>query len=1114
MAANPESTDIPLLRVERAMQNPLKKLNPGACWRKPLFRWIFAAVVLLFVACGVIGYFVIPGVVESKAQQFVSEKFRRNLHFGKISFNPLTLTVDFDNMRLTEPEQEDDFVTFDRLTIDLSGQSLFRMAPVIEEIKLTNPRIHLVRSGSNRYNFDDFIAFAMEPREDDSPARFSINNIQIENAVIEFDDLPQKKRHRVDELNISIPFVSSIPSQVDIFVDLAVSGRFNREKIELAGKARPFYKDKDGTVNVKLDKISLPAYMDYLPFQPNFALKDGKLSLDLEVGFGQPEDNKSALTIDGNLTLTSLWLTEKDGKTLLKMPEIGVDIARSDILSGNIGLNHIWLKQPEFYLERNKAGQWNVERLARIDMKKTPEKASYDNVKTGKVAKESLPLSIALKQLTLEEGQLRIYDQVQVVPADFSVRNFGLNVEDVILDISGRNASVEKLVSTGTQVQFVHGKLKFLQDKKRMRKPIQKTASEMGDRTGFGFHVNRLKLNDWAVHFENRDGGKPVVTRIDGLNVAVDHLSDHPTQPVQLSVNAGVNRRGTIAVNGSLNLSPFTTDLDLNLKDVDVRFIQPYIEDFVNLSIRQADLTVQGKLRLSETKRQAIQGRFAGDAGISRLVTVDQLSRQPFVSWKALSFKGIRADLAPLSIIVDQVGLNGLSARMILSSAGRLNLQDVLRSETGEKKSLTESEEKPEKAGTNTDSGTADTVVADVVPSKKKERPAYSIRIKKWRLNNGNVRFSDNFIRPRYTANLVNLKGSLSGLTTDPEKRAAVDIRGRVNGAPLVIAGSINPLSESLSLDIAANVKGMELAQFSAYSGKYIGYGIEKGKLSFDVAYKVENGQLSAENALVLDQLTLGDKVESESAVNLPVQLALALLKDRNGVIDINLPVSGSLNDPEFSVGGIIFRVFVNLIQKAVTAPFSLLASLVGDTEELSWLTFEPGSYVIAESEQKKLESLAKALGNRPALTLEIAGKYDPAIDSDGLGKQIILRKIRAMKAGELGKKADGQKVTVNDREYHGLLKRLYSDEDFKKPRNWIGFSKSLPVSEMERLLSRHFAGKKDDLILLANRRAQTVKEWLVSKGGIPEERLFVLASKARDADGDESGNRVDFSLK
>lgn len=191
----------------------------------------------------------------------------------------------------------------------------------------------------------------------------------------------------------------------------------------------------------------------------------------------------------------------------------------------------------------------------------------------------------------------------------------------------------------------------------------------------------------------------------------------------------------------------------------------------------------------------------------------------------------------------------------------------------------------------------------------KADKKNYSILIKKWLIRNGKIRFSDNFIQPRYTANLVNLRGSINNLSTDASKQATVDVKGRVNGAPLTIAGELNPLSDKLALDIKANVKGMELAQFSAYSGKYIGYGIEKGKLSFDVHYKVLNDQLTAENSLVLDQLTLGDEVESADAVHLPVRLALALLKDRNGVIDINLPVGGSLTNPEFSVGGIVFKM-------------------------------------------------------------------------------------------------------------------------------------------------------------------------------------------------------------
>ncbi len=162
-------------------------------------------------------------------------------------------------------------------------------------------------------------------------------------------------------------------------------------------------------------------------------------------------------------------------------------------------------------------------------------------------------------------------------------------------------------------------------------------------------------------------------------------------------------------------------------------------------------------------------------------------------------------------------------------------------------------------------------------------------------------------------------------------------MHGTVNDAPLLIGGRINPLARDLTLDIKASVHDMELAPLSPYSGKYVGYRIERGKLSFDVAYQLQDRQLQAQNRLVLDQLTFGDKVDSPSATSLPVLLAVALLKDRHGVIDIDLPIGGSLDDPQFSVGGVIVKVLVNLITKAVTAPFALLGRLFGGgTEEMS----------------------------------------------------------------------------------------------------------------------------------------------------------------------------------
>jgi len=245
----------------------------------------------------------------------------------------------------------------------------------------------------------------------------------------------------------------------------------------------------------------------------------------------------------------------------------------------------------------------------------------------------------------------------------------------------------------------------------------------------------------------------------------------------------------------------------------------------------------------------------------------------------------------------------------------------------------------------------------------------------------------------------------------------------------------------------------------------------------------------------------------------------VALLRDRNGVIDIELPLGGSLDDPQFSVGGIIVKVLVNMITKAVTSPFALLGSLFGGGEELSLLEFEPGRHAVPTAGESKLTSLAKALADRPALQLEITGRFDPATDRDGLCHAAVERKVKALKLKQLvakGESADMKTLMVKPAEYPALLTRVYKDEDFDKPHNMVGLAKDLPVEEMEKLIMVNVMIKDEDMVTLANRRAQETKDWLTDKGQVPAERIFVVAGKS--GLGDEkvkaSASRVDFSLK
>ena len=325
-------------------------------------------------------------------------------------------------------------------------------------------------------------------------------------------------------------------------------------------------------------------------------------------------------------------------------------------------------------------------------------------------------------------------------------------------------------------------------------------------------------------------------------------------------------------------------------------------------------------------------------------------------------------------------------------------------------------------------------------------------------------------------------------------------------------------LGKDLFLDMKASARDIELAPLSAYAVKYAGYGIQRGKLSLALKYGIENQKLSAENQIYLDQLTFGERVESPTATTLPVLLAVALLKDRNGVIDVNLPISGSLDDPRFSVGGIIFQVIGNLVVKAVTSPFALLGSLVGGGEELSFVEFTPGSAALAAGEQQKLGNLAKALTERPNLRLEITGRAAAEPDEAALKRAALDAKVRAQKFNELRRAgtapASPDAVTVDAAEYERFLRRAYGVEKLPdKPRNFLGIAKELPVPEMESLMLAHANIEKDDLQRLASSRAQTAKEWLMIEGKVPAERLFINAPVLA---APEKGKptRVDFGLR
>ncbi|TXH89086.1 MAG: DUF748 domain-containing protein [Rhodoferax sp.] len=626
--------------------------------------------------------------------------------------------------------------------------------------------------------------------------------------------------------------------------------------------------------------------------------------------------------------------------------------------------------------------------------------------------------------------------------------------------------------------------------------PVQAAAPKA---TPWDIQVDELALDGGAVRLRDRSLRPVVRLDVSALQIKARKLTAHGKTPAQLSVagkvQSGQVDAGQLQFQGNVAWAPVAVQGKLRLQDLPAHAVAPYVADRLNVEIVRADANFSGNVQYQDTAGGP-QLAVDADMALEDLRVNTQRGdegRDELLSWKALNLPGVALRMVPgaaLQLKVREVGLNDFYARVIVSPQGRLNLQDIVKTEAP---------------------------VAAATPAAVASAPAAAsapaldpvIDIGPVTLAHGRVQFSDRFIQPNYSANLSELNGRLSQFSSRKVEGvvqlADLDVRGRAEGtASLAIVGKVNPLAQPLALDIQGKVRDLELSPLSPYAIKYAGYGIERGKMSVDVGYKVQpDGKLDATNNIVLNQLQFGDKVEG-APNSLPVKLAVALLADRNGVIDINLPISGSLNDPEFKLGAVIWKVITNLIVKAVTAPFNLLAGAFGGggADETGAVPFANGKSELGKEASTTLDKLAKALLERPAIRMTVVGQADMAVEREAIRRERLNTLLLAEKRRRAV--ADGKDaaavLTVDAGEYSALLRQVYRRSDVKKPRNLVGLVKDLPDAEMEKLLLDSLSVNEESVRALALARGVAVKEYLVARQ-VPVERVFLGAIKTSGLD-------------
>lgn len=700
----------------------------------------------------------------------------------------------------------------------------------------------------------------------------------------------------------------------------------------------------------------------------------------------------------------------------------------------------------------------------------------------------------------LEKGQLQVKDL-----SLRSVSKEGFNLTQ--LDLSGidfstkeKHIAVEEVRLQGGDLLFsraVDGRISLLPLLKD-RPPEGQSPAVVEGAQPFAWSLRQLFIDNFNITVTDKvpSGNPRFILR--KIHLAVQGLNGPQFTPMVINFNAALNKGTSLRAQGNLTPAPFHYRGDLSTARLQLRDFADYLPENVHLFI--VDGMIDATLHVDVARKEgSLVGSYRGDGSLRSLYLIDTTTEEDLLKWGSLQLEKISGTLAPLRLDIDQLGLSDLYARIVVNKDGTLNLKQLV-----------------------TVDKVADVEAAPLLEVVAKEPTRTQVAVGSVTLQNGTLVFTDRHLSQTFNSTFHNLGGRVSHLSSEESTRADVDLRGTLdNHSPLQITGQINPLKEDLFVDLVLSCKDIDLSSVTPYSGTYLGYMIEKGKLFLDLNYLIDKKELTAGNKVFIDQFTFGEKVASEKATNLPINLAVALLKDRKGEIHLDLPVTGRTDDPQLSIWGMVWQVLTNLIVKAATSPMALLSTMFGSGQDFSSIDFDSGTSRLTAAEEGKLIALAQGLAERPGLKLEIQGYIDREADSEGYRRELLMQKLRKEKFLRLAKGnqrevvAPGEEVQLFPEEISDLLKAVYKKEKFAKPRNLFGLAKDLPDEEMRKLILASTVVGEEELQLLARERANSVIAFLINKGGLAAERLFPKNDNIDKAPGKAGGSRsrVEFNL-
>jgi hypothetical protein len=585
-------------------------------------------------------------------------------------------------------------------------------------------------------------------------------------------------------------------------------------------------------------------------------------------------------------------------------------------------------------------------------------------------------------------------------------------------------------------------------------------ASEPGDNVDWDLSLGRLALNSMQVSFADRGLNDSAPVRLSAINLEVSELSNRPGQKSPLQLGASLDSGGVLSVEGEVSLLPaLELETRVALSDVALQVLQPWIDQSVSASLQGGLLNVSAVVQSSAAETLAARA----DLAVTGLKVSDTTINEPLVGWSSLEVQQLEFALDASTVDISRIKLSEPFARLKIDAQGSTNFQSLVK--PGED---------------------ADTAEADVTQSDSKasgNSPPMRVRIGETAISEGSVDFTDLALPLPFSALISEFGGKISAFDSNSQQASTLDFEGQVGDYGLsTISGEVNLLDPTAKADVTALFRNISMPDLAPYTVEFVGRKIEAGKLDLELNYRLEDRLVRGDNKVMLTQFELGEKYANPNAMDLPLGLAIALLRDVNGAINLNLAVKGDLDDPSFSASGLILKAFANLITKAVAAPFKLLGALIPGLGEdnSNNIAFAPGEARLTPPELEKLSLIAQALQQRPALMLNIYGGYDPKLDTAGLRKLAADSLLKT----ELGDSESSSEQLIG-RQQKALEKLLRRNDA-------LG---DTSLTELRGQYTDTESGQLDSVAYITGMQQQ-----LADAQNILDEQLLALADARRDA--------------